>query len=458
MPSVRPGRATACVLLFALAAPAADPPPAAVAVRVGRLVDGSGGPPIDDAVLVVRGGVIEAAGPAATTPVPDGARVVDHRSRTVMPGLVSAHVHVGQVDGVTNGAANFTRANVLRQLRQYEAYGVTTVCSLGLNGPLVYELRGPLHAGELPGADLFSGDRGLGPPGGAPRETSLKFGPHQIDRPATPDDARKMVRAAKARGADVIKMWVDDLSGTLPAKLTPAVVGAAIAEAHAVGLKAAAHVYTLDDARALVAAGVDVLAHGVRDRPVDAEFVRAMRDRGVWYVPTIVVDDLTTAFADPAAWTADDFVRRAMHPALKAQVDAPEWRARGRSGPAADAARAAVAVNLRNVKALHDGGVRVALGTDSGAFPVRVPGVSEHRELRLLADAGLSPADVVVAATRHAAGALGLTDRGVLARGKRADILVLDGDPTRDVAATTRIVEVWQRGKRASGPVAEFTP
>ena len=137
-------------------------------LRGARVIDGTGGAPLDNATIVIRDGRIVTVGPSANTSVPDGAEVVDYSGKTIIPGLISAHSHVGIFVGLMAAAENYNRDSILRQLKQLEAYGVTTVMSLGLNGPLFYELRPELHAGRVPGADLFGADRGIGVMGGQP--------------------------------------------------------------------------------------------------------------------------------------------------------------------------------------------------------------------------------------------------------------------------------------------------
>src|SRR5262249_23333247 len=171
------------------------------ALRGARVIDGSEGDTIDNAIIVIRDGRIVSIGPSAGTPVPSGAEVVDYTGKTIIPGPISNHSHVGifvglkgapenynrdailrqlkQLEaygvshagifvGLKGAPENYNRDAILRQLKQLEAYGVTTVMALGLNGPLFYELRPELHAGRLPGADLFGADQGIGVVGGQP--------------------------------------------------------------------------------------------------------------------------------------------------------------------------------------------------------------------------------------------------------------------------------------------------
>jgi imidazolonepropionase-like amidohydrolase len=428
------------VALFLSSAAGAAP----IAFTGVTLIDGNGGAPIDNATLVIDGDRIVSAGRTGAVPV--DAVVHDYRGRTVMPGLISDHSHVGQVGGVSNGTPNYTRDNIVAALKAYKAKGVTTVMALGVNGAIFPAIRAEAHAGTLPGADLFGVDRGIGVPNGAPPQTMMQVGPDQLFRPATAAEAVAAVRAMQARGTDLVKLWLDDFGGSVPVKMTPAVYTAVIAEAHRLGLRVAAHVHDLEDARAIIIAGADIVAHGVRDKPVDPAFVALMKARGIWYIATLELDEATFAYADRPAWTETAFVRDALSPELKARFDDPAWRAETRTSKKAAAARASLAMNLRNLKTLRDAGVKIGFGTDSGAAPERIPGVAEHRELALMVEAGLTPLQALTIATSSAAALIGLDDRGQLAPGKRADFVILARNPTRDIANSTSIVEVWHNG------------
>jgi len=426
------------------------------ALRGARVIDGSGGAAIDNAVIVIRDGRIVAIGPSAGTPVPSDAEVVDYTGKTIIPGLISDHSHVGIFIGLKAAPENYNRDAILRQLKQLEAYGVTAVMALGLNGPLFYELRPELHAGRLPGADLFGADQGIGVVGGQPFGSRPPVGENQVSRPDTVEMARESIRQMATRKTDMVKIWLDSAGGLMP-KLKPEVYSAVIDEAHKNGLRVAAHIYDLDDAKAVVRAGVDVIAHGVRDKPVDPEFIDMMKAQSLWYIPTIVLDYTNFAFAEHPAWTREPFFQRALHPAVRAQLDDPDYRERTLGMPATAKNRAAVVTNKQNLKAIHDASVRVGFGSDSGVG-LRIPGVAEHLELALMVEAGLTPMQAITNATSNAAALLKLDDRGVLASGKLADLVVLDGDPIADISNSRRIHAIWHRGKKAAGPIETFTP
>jgi imidazolonepropionase-like amidohydrolase len=457
-----PTRRRAALMLAGVLAIAVSPSPAVsgtVILHDVRLIDGTGATPRQHMDIVIDGERITAIRSARTYRSRDMAvTIVDLSGKTVLPGLISDHSHLGLVDGTKAGGENATPTNILRQLRQYEAYGVTTVMSLGLNQQSFYDLAPKVHAGEFAGADMFGADRGFGEPDGAP-PAGMGILDTQVYRPRTPDEARVQVRETAARHPTLMKIWVDDFHGAMPAKLPPEVYKAIIDEAHAQGIRVAAHVYYLDDAKRLVADGVDVLAHGVRDKRVDADFINAMKARGVWYVPTLGLDESFYLFAEHPELVNDPVIAHALQPELARQFADPAWRAKVLGDTKKLATdKASVAVNLENVKILHDAGVRIGFGTDSGATPLRIAGFAEHHELALLVRAGLTPLQAITTATRNAAALLGLEDRGTLEPGKLADILVVEGDPSARIADVDRIVAVWHRGKSAAGTLDSYTP
>src|SRR5438874_9146871 len=400
-----------------------------VVLEGARLIDGTGSAPRENSVVIVRGDGISDVGAVGKLRAPKGARVVDVRGRTIMPGMINAHGHVGLVAGGKNSASAYRRQNVLAQLLQYEQYGVTTVLALGLNRDLGFDVRDEQRRGGVPGASLLLAGRGIGVPDAAP---PVPVAPDQVYRPQTPEEAVAQVRETATHHPDMLKLWVDDVYGKFT-KMKPAVFQAAIAEAHKQGIRVAAHVFYLADAKALAAAGVDAFAHSIRDQPVDAELISAMKSRGIFYVPTFTVDESAFIFAEDPSLTQDAFFAAAVPPALVKQLNSPEYKQKVASDPNGPKIRAAFANGQKNLKALRDAGCRIAFGTDSGAQRVRIPGWAEHRELELMVRAGLSPMEALVAASRGSAAMLGLTDRGTLEAGKRADLPVRAAAPLEHI-------------------------
>jgi imidazolonepropionase-like amidohydrolase len=254
------------------------------------------------------------------------------------------------------------------------------------------------------------------------------------------------VDALAGHHADIVKIWVDKLHGTAP-PMNPAIYKAVIDEAHKKGLRVAAHVYYLDDARQLVADGVDVLAHSVRDQVVDQAFVESVKQHHVWYIPTLTVEESAVIYAQKPSFMNTEFFKEAAGPKLLAKFEAPGYATKINGDPQTLQHEKDFKTDQENLKKMFDGGVQVGFGTDSGAVVGRIPGFSEHRELELMVQAGLTPMQAITAATGQNAKLLHAEDRGTIAVGKRADLLVLDGDPLADIRNTQKIVAVYHDGQ-----------
>ena len=427
------------LLLLSSALLAQQPPP--IIFQHATIIDGTGRVR-KDASLHIDGARIA----GISLPLVRGAGTIDCRMKFIIPGLINAHGHLGITKGAGSGPENYTPENVAAQLDQYARFGVTTVLSLGLNRDLVYDLRdkppGAVST-ESPGATIFTAGRGIGVPNGAP---PLNVASDQVYRPSTPEEARAAVREMAGHHPDIVKIWVDDIRGTMP-KMQPEVYRAVVEEAHSNHLRVAAHIYYAADAAALVDLGVEVIAHSVRDKDVDPTLVRAMKEKGVIYIPTLELDDSFFLYADHPELLKDPFLAGALNPDLRAMLASREWRDKVKNDPATPKNRAAFDMALRNLRAMHAGGVQIAMGTDSGATPLRLQGFAEHLEMELMKRAGLSAMDVLVSATRSGAAVCGVTDRGTLEAGKVADFIVLNEDPLQDIRNTREIWQVWHNGQ-----------
>ena len=432
-------RATARVtLVAALCAAAAqcaapepepvEPTPGLLAFTGARLIDGAGGV-VEDGVLVVRDGRIAAAGGAGAVEVPAGAERIDLTGRTVIPGLINAHGHVNNVRGLEADPAFYTEAHVEDQLARYARYGVTTVLSLGGGGPAGVAVRDRQDAG-LDRARLYLS------------------GP--VVNPASVEEAVEQVDAVADMGADIVKIRVDDNLGATQ-KMPPDVYAAVIEQAHARGLRVAAHLYYLDDAKGLLAAGADLVAHSVRDQPVDDALAAMLMEQDVCYCPTLMREVSTFVYEERPAWFDDPFFLREVDPAVVQALEAPEYQQRIRDSRSAQTYKVALEQAKANLKALSDAGVRIAMGTDTGVA-ARFQGYFEHGELGLMVESGLSPMQTLVAATGDAARCLQIdAEVGTIEAGRWADFVVLGANPLDDIRNTRSVESVWIAGNAVPG-------
>jgi imidazolonepropionase-like amidohydrolase len=440
------------------AAPGIPPDKVVTQIRHVRVIDGTGNPPLEDATITIEGDKIASIAPSSSAAAKSPARVIDGTGETVMPGIINAHGHLALVDGTRNSADYYTREHVLHQLRQYERYGVTTMLSLGLNRDLVYGIRDDQQNNGLDGATVLVADRGNGVLNGAP---PVPHAPDQLYLPTTPAEARTDVDEAVGRHTNFIKIWVDNLSGSLPQpvpKMDPEIARAIIEEAHAHHTPVAAHAFTLADAKWLVNAGVDVLAHSVRSDVIDDEFIHGMQQHGTYYIPTLTVENSAFVYAEHPAYMDTAFFRNAVPPAVFQLLNSPAYVQKIHADPLTARHRSDFANDQKNLKLAEDAGLKVAFGSDSGANPFRIPGFAEHNELALMVAAGLTPMQAIHAATGVNAQMLGIADRtGTLVAGHQADLILLAGNPLEDIHNTQRMVAIWHNGREIQ-PVVPAAP
>jgi imidazolonepropionase-like amidohydrolase len=409
--------------------------------------DGAGGEPIRDGVIVVSGGGIQAVGPRASTPIPKGATVISGAGKTLIPGLINAHGHVGMTKGLKASPENYSEENVLAQLRQYARYGVTTVQSLGTDFEPILRLRGPARENETPRATVFTAGRGFTNKQGYPAVLPGNAGvPREVD---AVEEVRKNVEELARQKVDVVKIWVDDHWGHYK-KIRPELYRAIIDEAHKRGLRVMAHMFYLEDAKQLVAAGLDGLAHSVRDKEVDDELIRLIKEKKTFAVATLAREESTFIYATPPAFLDDPFFNRWIDPEIIRQLKDPAYGARIKADPDFSKFPGQLAMAKKNLKKLFDAGVHIAFGSDSGP-PSRFHGFFEHRELELMVEAGLTPAQTLQAATSNTATALHISGKfGALTKGKRADMILLDADPLTDIRNMRKINKVWIGGREVN--------
>jgi len=419
--------ALAASLVFATLIPVPAQSPGGVKAFTGaRVIDGTDRTPIDNATIVVRGGKIVAVGPGASVTVPAGAERIALTGKHVIPGLVNAHGHVGNTVGMEQG--KYSADNVLRDLRTYAAYGVTTVYSLGDDQEAGFKARDTQNVPTLDRSRLYV----AGP----------------VLAPKTPDEARKQVGEVAAMKADIVKIRVDDNLGSTP-KMAPEIYKAVIDEAHKKNMRVAVHLFYLEDAKAVLDAGADFIAHSVRDAEVDDAVIGMLKRRDVCYCPTLMREVSTFVYESTPAWFSDPlFLKHADAKTLE-QLKEPARQTAMKNSRSAQRYKAGLEVANRNLKKLSDAGIKIAMGTDTGP-PARFQGYFELMELEMMAKAGLTPKQVLASATRDAARCQKLNDVGTLEANKWADFVVLDADPLANISNTRKISAVYIAGNKAA--------
>ena len=431
--------------------------PAVTALVGGILIDGTGAAPVADAVVLIEGTEIAAAGARGAVAIPDGARTVDVGGQWLAPGLIDAHVHFmesgriytkpGQLD-LTHLVPYEEEVAWMRQrvpvtLRSYLCAGVTGAVSVG--GPrFEYEVREQARA-QADAPDVYVGH---GPVTLVPAEALFPpfDGDVSVRTVTDPAGATQVIRQAAEWGADLIKTGY--LGGPFAdaEKDYAAVHEAIVAEAAVQGFKVTAHVTELEPARVLVSLGVDSLQHLPLDAPLDAAFLELAVEKGVVVLPTLAV--WRRNFVDLYNDRTFDLLE------IERQCGDPEVIASwyeveelpGAPPGIMDAYQGSLGIAIRNTALLLDAGVPLAAGSDSGNLGL-LHGPSLHYELHLLAEAGLPPRDLIAAATLNAAEVAGRADRvGSIEAGKQADILVLDADPLIDIGNLQRIDRVIKSG------------
>ena len=427
------------VLFIALFVAAAVPAVGETTVLDGfTLIDGTGSQAVVNAAMIIVDGHIQWVGPQSQLKAPAGAHMTHLTGKFVMPGIINLHGHLGNTVDLTQDPKNYTRENVEKQLQLYASYGVTTVLSMGTDQDLVYQLRAEQRAGRPHMTRIFTAGRGFTGAGGYPSSVAgMKGIPFEV---ASKADVDKDVAWLADKKVDMVKIWVDDHLGRekkIPLDLAKAI----IADAHQHHLKVAAHVFYLEDAMALIDAGLDGLAHSVRDKPVDSALITTMKKHGAFQeAATLTREESTFIFGKPSAMLDDPFFTRGVSPNALSTLKSAAYQQKIAADP--DYAKYPVFLEtaMSNLKKLSDSGVKIGFGTDSGP-PARFPGYFEQWELQLMVESGLTPMQVITDATRNAAEFLQAKDLGTLERGKWADLIVLGKNPLDDIR-NTRFIEM----------------
>jgi imidazolonepropionase-like amidohydrolase len=387
-----------------------------VAFRGVRVFDGE--KVVGPTTVVVEGGVIRRVGPDAA--VPAGSQVVEGAGKTLLPGLFDCHTHT------------FTAG----QLRQAAVFGVTTELDMFTDAAFAATMRSEQREGRAADrADLLSAGTLVTAPGGHGTEYGLK-----VPTISAPEQAEAFVGARLAEGSDYIKIIYDDgkVFGLPWRSIDRATLAAVVRAAHARKRLAVVHISTREFAREALAEGVDGLVHVFADRPIDADLVELAVGKKAFVVPTLTVLEGFGGVGSGSALLVD--------PDLAPWISPTDAAALKAAFPRRVEATVTHATAKEAVRKLHEADVPILAGTDA-PNPGTAHGLSVHRELELLVAAGLSPVEALKAATATPAKLFGLDDRGRIAPGLRADLVLIGGDPTATIKDTRKIVGVWKQGR-----------
>ena len=409
------------------------------------LIDGTGRDAVPGSAMVITDGRIAWIGAMPALKKPQGSQTIDLSGKYVMPGIMNMHGHLGNVIDFVQDPKNFTRENAEKQLKQYARFGVTSMVSMGSDQPPVWDIRKEQRAGRPHEARVFTAYKGFTGVGGYPTTAAgMKGVPFEVATNAQIDADVKQLADLKV---DLVKVWVDDHLGK-DKKIPLDLVKHIIADAHQYHLKAAAHIFYLEDARTLVNSGLDALAHSVRDKPVDDAFIAAMKQHGTYQIPTLSREASMFVYGSYSKMLEDPLFAVAVSPAMLTKLKTAEFQKKQASDPDFKEYPGFLKTAQANLKRLHDAGVRIAFGTDTGV-PLRIPGYFEHWEMQLMAEAGIPTRDIIMASSKNASEFLGVSkDLGTLETGKWADLVVLRRNPLDNIRNTREIDSVMISGNR----------
>ena len=415
-----------------------------------RLIIGNASPPIESGAFVVKNGRITAIGGNGTVKAPARSTRVDLTGKSVMPALNNVHIHIGYEGYVSWSVENHTRENLLDHLEREAFYGVGAAMTMG-DQPLDFavQFQKDQMAGKFPPAARFFLSAGMAPPGGGPDALLIQGTTplHAVAEVSTPEEAVAAVRRIAARKITQIKFWVDNRDNNRGSrkKLSPEIYTAIIQEAHKHGITVHAHATNLQDQKGVVRAGVDVLVHTVAAEKVDDEFLALLTEKKPYWAPVMGLGDRSELCGG-----ANSFIEQVLPDSVVADVRAGKtWL----PSPPCDAPItpqfAQRQENLKyNFPKYLEAGARIVLSTDAGVSQKYSYGFAEHHEMGMYADLGMRPAQIIPIATSRPAELLWLKDTGSLARGKRADFIVLNANPLENIRNLREIDSVYLAGAK----------
>jgi imidazolonepropionase-like amidohydrolase len=426
----------------------------AVLYEGARLIIGDASGPIENGAFVVQNGRITAIGPKGSVKAPSGAARVDLTGKTVMPTMNNVHIHAGYEGYLSWSAENHSAENLLDHMEREAFYGVGAAETMG-DQPDAFAIKFQQDqiAGKFPLAARFFFAAGVAPPGGGP-DLLLITGTtplHAVHEVSTPDEAIAAVRLLASEKIAQLKIWVDkrDNSRGAHKEMPLEVVEAVVSEAHKHGIIVHAHVTQMPEQKEVVKAGVDVVVHTVANEKIDDEYIALLKEKKPYWAPVMGLGDVNelceenNTFVDqviPDSVIADTRAGRTPIGKYYAALSTPCSSAG--PNPRAEENR------KYNFSKMIESGARLVLSTDAGVSPKYSYGSAEHHEITMYARYGLSPADIIIAATSRPTEVLKIKDAGTLAKGKRADFIVLNANPLENIRNTREINSVYLYGAK----------
>src|SRR5215813_11702501 len=407
-----------------------------------RIIPGNGNQPIANAAMLVENGMITRIGAKGSIDSPRGAQRVDLTGKTLMPTLINTHGHPGFQRGLEYTADNFTRDTIMADMNRALYFGVAVVQSQGIEkGDVMYQIRADQEAGKLGGARLRIAGRGIGAPNAGPGAAAYAGIAYEV---TTETQARQAVRELATKHVNLVKIWVDDRNGRAP-RLAPNLYRAIINEGHKHGLQVNAHVFYHTDAVDLVNAGIDGFAHLVRDKEMDDALISSIVRHNVYVMPNLSPEWST--YTEVPHWLKDGDPLMALIQRSVPQpvVERIRKSYENRSPAAIERTRTQYAILQRSLAKLAKANAKIILGCDTG-LEDHPFGMAEQHELESMVNAGMTPMQVIVAATSRPAEYLKLEKMGVLASGKEASFLVLEANPLDNITNTQRISGLYIKG------------
>jgi imidazolonepropionase-like amidohydrolase len=439
-----------CIVVASLGSIAGYSQGNAVLYEGARLIVGDASAPIESGAFVVQNGHITAIGQKGSVKAPAGATRVDLTGKTVMPTMNNVHIHIGNEGYVSWSVENHTPENVLDHLEREAFYGVGTAMTMG-DQPIDFAIKFQQDqlAGKFPPAARFFFAAGFAPPGGGPDALLIQATTplHAVYEVSTPDEAIGAVRKIATRKVKQIKFWVDNRDNTRGSmkKMPPELYTALIEEAHKHGMLVHSHATNLQDQKGVVKAGVDVLVHTLVAEKIDDEFVSILKEKKPYWAPVMGLGDRAELCDDN-----NQFVEQVLPDSVVADVRAGKtWLP---SNPCSAAATAQFGQREENLKYNFPkyiaAGARVVLGTDAGVSAKYSYGFAEHHEIGMYVRLGMTPAEAIVVSTSRPTEVLRIKDTGTLAKGKRADFMVLNANPLENIRNTREIDSVYLYGAK----------